>query len=61
MAPEFWIRPKSGEDKADLKRATLNKKTGMWELIIDEKDYEINRVAADVCPEKIITIEKIED
>ena len=61
VTPEFWLRPKDGEEKANLKDAVLNEETGMYELIIDEKDYEQNRVAADVCPVKVIKIEKIEE
>jgi len=61
VSPDFWIRPEGGEEKAELKNATLNKETGMWELIIDEADLEANRIAADVCPVNVIKIEKIEE
>ena len=60
VAEKFWIASDVGM-KADLKGATFNKKTKRWELIIDEKDFEVNKVAAEVCPVVVIKIEKIEE
>lgn len=57
-AAKFWI-PKG--NKVDLKGAKYNEKTKKYELIIDEKDYEINQEAADVCPVEAIQVEKIEE
>lgn len=59
VAEEFWLNNDDG--KVDLKDATFNKDTGRWELIIDEKDYPINKEAADVCPVAVITITKMEE
>ncbi len=56
---KFW--KESDDGKVDLKGATLNKVTGKWELIIDEKDFNINVEAAEVCPVIAIRVEKIED
>jgi ferredoxin len=60
VAEKFWIATDDGM-KADLKGATYNKATKKWELIIDEKDFDVNKVAAEVCPVVVIKIEKIED
>jgi len=59
VAEDFW--PRSEDGKVDLTDATYNEKTKKWELIIEEKDYEINRDAADVCPVEAIIITKIEE
>ena len=56
-ASKFWIPE---EKKVDLKNATYNEKTKKYELIIDEKDFAVNKEAADVCPVEAIKIEKIE-
>jgi len=56
---KFW--KESSDGKVDLKDATLNKETGKWELIVDEKDLKINQEAADVCPVIAIVVQKIED
>ena len=58
VGAQFW---KMAEDnKADLKNGVLNKETGFYELIIDEKDYPMALESAEVCPVNVITIEKIE-
>ena len=59
VAPDFW--PRSEDGKVDLKGATYNEKTKKWELIIEDKDFEINQEAADVCPVEAIKITKVGD
>jgi len=59
VAEKFWPRAEDG--KVDLTNSTYNEKTKKWELIIDEKDYEINKDAAEVCPVDVIVINKIEE
>jgi len=59
VAEQFW--PTSEDGKVDLTGATYNEQTKKWELIIDEKDYEINKDAAEVCPVDAIVITKIEE
>ncbi len=58
VAPEFWKLADDG--KVDLVGGTYNEKTKKWELIIDEKDLNINKEAESVCPVFAIKIEKIE-
>ena len=50
----FWKIAKDG--KVDLNGAKLNKKTGNYELIIDEKNLLENKEAAEVCPVNVIKI-----
>jgi ferredoxin len=59
VAENFW--PRADDGKVDLSGATYNEQTKKWELIIDEKDFEINKDAAEVCPVEAIKITKIED
>ena len=59
VAEKFW--PRADDGKVDLANAKYNEKTKKWELIIEEKDYEINKEAADVCPVEAIKIIKIDD
>ena len=59
VAENFW--PTSDDGKVDLTGATYNEQTKKWELIIDEKDYEINKDAAEVCPVDAIVVTKIEE
>ena len=59
VAENFW--PTAEDGKVDLTGATYNEETKKWELIIDEKDFEINKDAADVCPVDAIVVTKIED
>ena len=47
--------------KVDLNDATFNKETKKWELIVDEKDFDIAKKSADVCPVLAIKVEKIKD
>jgi len=53
--PAFWEVGPDG--KADLKGSKL-RKDGKYELIVDEKDYPLNKDAAEVCPVLAIVIEK---
>lgn len=57
VAPEFW---EMHDDKSHVKGSNaVQKDTGEWEeLVIEEKDYQQNREAADVCPVNCIHIEK---
>jgi len=59
ISPEIW--PRSDDGKVDLAKSTFNKETNKFELIIDEKDLEINKESAEVCPVEAIIITKIED
>lgn len=59
VAEDFWPRAKDG--KVDLADASYNEQTKKWELIIDEKDFELNKDAADVCPVDAIKLTKIEE
>lgn len=59
VARKFWKMV--DDNKADLIGASYNKKTKMWELIINQEDLDVNEVAAQGCPVNIIKIEKIED
>lgn len=47
--------------KADLLNSTKNLETGKWELIIDEKDLDLAKEAASVCPVFVINVEEIKD
>lgn len=58
VSPEFWLYTDDG--KADLKSASYNIETKRWELLIDEKDLEEYKAAADVCPVVAIVIKKVE-
>jgi len=59
VAESFW--PRSDDGKVDLTGSTYNEQTKKWELIIEEKDHEINKEAADVCPVDAIVIIKIDE
>ena len=59
VAPDFW--PRADDGKVDLANAVYNEQTKKWELIIDEKDYEISQESVDVCPVLAIKVIKIED
>ncbi len=58
VADKFYTNTPDG--KVDLIGGKKNPKTGKWELIIDEKDFDVNKLAADVCPVLAIIIEKLE-
>ena len=59
VAEHLWLR--SSDGKVDLAGANYNGQTKKWELIIDEKDYAINKDSADVCPVEAIKVIKLED
>jgi len=59
VAENIWPRAKDG--KVDLAGGTYNEESKKWELIIDEKDLDINKDAADVCPVEAIKIIKIDE
>ena len=59
VAQEFWPRAEDG--KVDLAGAVYNETTKKLELIIEDKDLEINKESAEVCPVEAIIITKIED
>ena len=59
VAPEIW--PRSEDGKVDLTGAAYNEQTKRWKIIIEEKDLQINKESAEVCPVEAIIITKIED
>tara|TARA_Y100000310_G_scaffold341089_1_gene439064 strand:- start:6421 stop:6786 length:366 start_codon:yes stop_codon:yes gene_type:complete len=59
VAENFW--PKAEDGKVDLTGATYNEQTELWELIIDEKDFQVNQDSAESCPVEAIKITKIEE
>ena len=59
VAEKFYKTSPDG--KVDLIGGTFNEKTKKWELIIDEKDLDVNKMAADVCPVIAIIIEKLDE
>ena len=59
VAENFW--PRTDDGKVDLANATYNEHTKKWELIIEEKDFEINKDSADVCPVEAIVITKLHE
>ena len=54
--PALWIPTPDG--KVDMKDA-VQRPDGRWEIIIEHKDYQINKDAVDVCPVNVIVIEEI--
>jgi ferredoxin len=59
VAPDFW--PQAEDGKVDLTGATYNEATKKWELIIDDRVYEMLKESADVCPVEAIKVTKIGD
>lgn len=55
ISRKFWEFDDDG--KANLRGAKLNDKTGFYELIIEEADYEEALESAKVCPVNVIKIE----
>ena len=58
VSPDNWEMEDSG--KAALKGSAFNEQTQMFEKIIDDKDFDSNKRAADGCPKKVIHITNIE-
>ena len=59
VASKFWKLADDG--KVDLEGAKFNEKTNKYELIVDEKDLNINKEAESVCPVYAIKIIKLKD
>jgi ferredoxin len=55
ISPELW---KMIGDKAELKGASLNPKTGNYELVIDDKLLKTQKIVESSCPVGCIHIEK---
>jgi ferredoxin len=58
VAPAVWTAANDG--KVDLKGAT-KRPDGKWELLVEEKDFKLNKEAADSCPVYAITIEEVNE
>lgn len=54
---KFWAQDE--EMKVNLIGAKFNEETKKFELIIDEKDFKLNKQIADDCPAGVIKIIKI--
>ncbi len=54
VAPDYWLLAEDG--KVDLKGAT-KRDDGKFELIVDDKEFLINKEAAESCPVYAIVIE----
>ena len=59
VTEELWELKEDG--KVDLKGAKFNEETQKWELIVDEKDFDIAKASEDSCPVQAIKVEKVED
>ena len=49
------------KNKKTFKPTGINKETKKWELILDEKDFDIAKASEDSCPVQAIKVEKVED
>lgn len=58
VCPEFWVLKENR--KAMLKGSRKNEQTGLFELMVDEKDAGCNRLAADGCPPGCIKVKNME-
>lgn len=54
VAPEFWVMSKD-DGKADVVNSTKTE-DGYEHLDLEDKDYTINKEAADICPVNVIHI-----
>lgn len=54
IAPQIWEMVKDG--KVDLIGSKKNEETGMWELIVEDDNLNINIEAAQGCPITVIFI-----
>lgn len=59
IAEKFWKY--SSDGKVNLHGAKYNKKTKLYELFINESDFDLNKMAADLCPVVAIKIEKVDE
>lgn len=59
VAEHLW--PRSEDGKVDLAGSAFNEETKKWELVVDEKECQISKDSADVCPVEAIKVVKIED
>jgi len=62
VAPEFWTLNEAEDGKADIIKDMKPTKleNGDQELIIDEKDLQLNLEAAEGCPVNVIHIYDVE-
>lgn len=58
VAPELWKQAEDG--KVDLVGAK-KREDGKFELLVDEKDFTLNKEAAESCPVYAITVEEVEE
>jgi len=57
VAEEFWEMETEGDCKSHLKGSKPLESNPEWETLeIEEKDFEIHKEAADVCPVNVIHI-----
>lgn len=59
VSEDFWELKDDG--KVDLKGSVFNEETQKWELILDEKDFDIAKSSEDSCPVQAIKVEKVKD
>ena len=59
ISKELWVL--KDDYKVDLTGAKLNEETNKWELIVDEKNFNIAKASEEACPVLAIKVEKIED
>ncbi len=58
VAPDQWEMEPTG--KAKMKGSSVfNEQTQMFEKLIEEKDFDSNKKAADGCPKKVIHITNV--
>ncbi|MBI4175777.1 MAG: ferredoxin [Candidatus Aenigmarchaeota archaeon] len=56
ISPQIW--KVMGDGKAELRGATLNPKTGMYELVVDDALLKTQKIVAGSCPVGCISLEK---
>ena len=59
VTEDLWELKDDG--KVNLRGSTFNEETKKWELILDEKDFDIAKASEDSCPVQAIKVEKVED
>ena len=62
VAPDFWTLNEAQDGRADIVKEKEPKKleNNDQEIIIDEKDLEVNMEAAEGCPVNVIHIYEVE-